>query len=288
MALNDNSKGVNYSIQILDDHNFVVSGTVDDIIKDLPVTMQIVNQLYQVIHINQTIPDESGNFSFKVTKQGPLWRNVEDYFIKINYSPVPNESEKPFCERCNGNSTGIFQIVIDLPDSPLKQFKSGISAEKIQCKEGLQLIKKPENGLPACVKPTTAIRLVERHWNILINQFFAKDRTFDEVINFKNDTNHYDTISVILGFLQYTTITDNIPHFLFYTLDENYSGIKYKQDIVIYDYNQKYLPPEQLAQFIWWVYAESDAFSITGIVDARTGNIIGVEYTTTFRDKFPQ
>ncbi|MGI0009915.1 MAG: hypothetical protein ACREAE_00775 [Nitrosopumilaceae archaeon] len=48
--------------------------------------------------------------------------------------------------------------------SPLKQFKSGIQLEEIQCKEGLQLIIKSRDGSPACVKPDTATKLVERGW----------------------------------------------------------------------------------------------------------------------------
>ena len=53
--------------------------------------------------------------------------------------------------------------------SPLKQFKSGISVENIQCKEGLQLVIKTGNDFPACVKPSTATKLVLRGWAKLIN-----------------------------------------------------------------------------------------------------------------------
>lgn len=47
---------------------------------------------------------------------------------------------------------------------PVKQFKSGIKAENIQCREGLQLIFKSKNGYPACVKPDTAKILIARGW----------------------------------------------------------------------------------------------------------------------------
>ena len=52
------------------------------------------------------------------------------------------------------------------PDSPLKQLESGISPEDIECKEGLELIFKSTNGSPACVKPQTAEKLVERGWAV--------------------------------------------------------------------------------------------------------------------------
>lgn len=47
--------------------------------------------------------------------------------------------------------------------SPLKQFKMGVILDKIQCKEHLVLIIK-HDGYPACVKPETKIKLIERGW----------------------------------------------------------------------------------------------------------------------------
>ncbi len=47
--------------------------------------------------------------------------------------------------------------------SPKKQFESGINLENIICKEGLELIFK-QNNSPACVKPSTAEKLIERGW----------------------------------------------------------------------------------------------------------------------------
>ena len=48
--------------------------------------------------------------------------------------------------------------------SPLKQFNSGIPIDKIQCKEGLELVIKSSNGSPACVKPETKTKLIEHGW----------------------------------------------------------------------------------------------------------------------------
>ncbi len=48
--------------------------------------------------------------------------------------------------------------------SPLKQFKTDLSAYSVICKQGFQLILKSENNYPACVKPQTAQNLVERGW----------------------------------------------------------------------------------------------------------------------------
>ena len=47
--------------------------------------------------------------------------------------------------------------------APLKQFKSGILIENIQCKNNLVLIQK-YNSSPACVTEQTKIKLIEREW----------------------------------------------------------------------------------------------------------------------------
>lgn len=47
--------------------------------------------------------------------------------------------------------------------SPLKQFKDGVLIENIKCKEYLVLVVK-YNGFPACVKPETISKLIDRMW----------------------------------------------------------------------------------------------------------------------------
>ena len=64
------------------------------------------------------------------------------------------------------NNTGT-KAVKDASSSPLKQFKSGIAAEDIACKDDFELVIKIHNHLPACVKPITMTKLMERDWIIL-------------------------------------------------------------------------------------------------------------------------
>jgi len=56
------------------------------------------------------------------------------------------------------------KIVVDSNSSPLKQIKQGISSSDVRCKEGLMLVTKAHNNSPACVKPLTYNKLVERGW----------------------------------------------------------------------------------------------------------------------------
>jgi hypothetical protein len=51
-----------------------------------------------------------------------------------------------------------------ITSSPLKQFKSGIAANDVTCRQGLQLIFKFTNGTPACVTSQTKEKLFERGW----------------------------------------------------------------------------------------------------------------------------
>jgi len=50
------------------------------------------------------------------------------------------------------------------PIAPNHQLKLGIEPSKILCSNGLELILKSSDGSPACVKPLTAQKLVERGW----------------------------------------------------------------------------------------------------------------------------
>lgn len=58
----------------------------------------------------------------------------------------------------------IRQVVYDHILSPLKQFKSGVSFDKIVCRDGLELIGKMPHVHPKCVKPESVEKLTMRGW----------------------------------------------------------------------------------------------------------------------------
>ncbi|MHB8601850.1 MAG: serpin family protein [Nitrosotalea sp.] len=65
-----------------------------------------------------------------------------------------------------------------LVSSPLVQFKSGTTVDKIICLQDFTLVIKTEDGNPACVKSQTAQRLVERGWGTISthqNTLIAQD-----------------------------------------------------------------------------------------------------------------
>jgi len=81
-----------------------------------------------------------------------------------------NEKKHIFQLEYDGNTfryqiDGIFPSQYEsFIESPLKQFKSGIPIEKIQCKENLVLVIKASNGNLACVDYDSRTKLIERGW----------------------------------------------------------------------------------------------------------------------------
>lgn len=74
--------------------------------------------------------------------------------IGINYPEQMGENA------CDGKHDPPFSHLL----SPLKQFKSGIAIDQIQCKEGFAVVIKKSNGNPNCVKHETLEKLRERGW----------------------------------------------------------------------------------------------------------------------------
>jgi hypothetical protein len=63
-----------------------------------------------------------------------------------------------------GGKTSVSIFIDDEIPSPKKQLAKGISLNEITCKDNLELIFKSTDGSPACVKPKTAEKLIERGW----------------------------------------------------------------------------------------------------------------------------
>ena len=81
------------------------------------------------------------------------------------------------------NSLDSFTLLDELQDSsvietispPKQQLKNNIAPTDISCKIDLVLIFKATDNSPACVKPSTAQKLLERGWTILGHQISEKE-----------------------------------------------------------------------------------------------------------------
>lgn len=84
---------------------------------------------------------------------------VGDIPIKITFGQIVTDA--PILDTLSAKNS----VPISL--SPLQQFKSGIKAEDVKCKEDFMLVIKASDGSPACVTPHTFDELITRGWGII-------------------------------------------------------------------------------------------------------------------------
>lgn len=111
-------------------------------------------------------PSGITSISYRASATGTANATVTfSYSVRNQTDPTQSEIEKTisksFLFTILDNSTGVKLA----NNTPLKQFKSGISAENVKCKDDLKLVIKMDNHLPACVKPTSVPRLLTQGWN---------------------------------------------------------------------------------------------------------------------------
>jgi carboxymethylenebutenolidase len=64
---------------------------------------------------------------------------------------------------------------------PLQQFRNGVKATSVTCTEGQELVMKQSNGQPACVKPSSVAKLIERGWAIHVLPDYVKNENNNSV-----------------------------------------------------------------------------------------------------------
>jgi hypothetical protein len=123
--------------------------------------------------------EEPCYFHYKIPVEGK--KNVE-----ISYTVILTGTWKLYSSIEFDDDDPCYNKVFYVPpiEPPLKQFKSGIDATEVKCKEGLMLVTKKIDNSPACVKPLTYNKLVERGWvNIQGSQMtffvFANDTKYE-------------------------------------------------------------------------------------------------------------
>ena len=85
------------------------------------------------------------------------------------YLLTSNQDGRGTLARNDDRILRITSLESDVEDSfvsPLKQIKSGILSENVSCRDGFGLVIKASNEMPACVKESSAGKLVERGWAI--------------------------------------------------------------------------------------------------------------------------
>lgn len=143
----NDSKTTSYFIHVTDGNNFTA--------EMMPPGVSIRVLPDHFITSNGT--DQKFNIVIKVDKNAPSGVYEPNLVIKWNDN-ITQSMEI---------SSISFQIGKWNWDSLSKQVESGISKNDVVCKSSIQIVViKSEDGSPACVKPDTAKKLIERGWAI--------------------------------------------------------------------------------------------------------------------------
>lgn len=122
--------------------------------RDLTNPMEI-NIFVPTIYKEETL--EEGGFKW-ITVATPSHSSFSNDTMNISqYMVLPN------------GTSFLYQVFYDVylepkTPPPLKQVSSGILTENVTCKEELQIIFKVTDNSPACVKPESIPKLIERGW----------------------------------------------------------------------------------------------------------------------------
>lgn len=127
---------------------------------EIPRTMvYFVNQDCESQDLIILVNDEEANYNVENT---PLSRIITldfptgDNLIEFIGSFTTGDDVHQYCGVIYGYDSQYL--------SPKKQIDKGRLSENVRCNEGLELIFKSTDYSPACVKPQTAEKLIERGW----------------------------------------------------------------------------------------------------------------------------
>ncbi|MCA9827754.1 MAG: hypothetical protein KC444_05095 [Nitrosopumilus sp.] len=123
--------------------------------------------------------NEFGDFNFNFTIP-EHWELGNYYMILENGLQL---MDWKFTVRQNYSGGTLDRTVYPIPwmiESPLKQFKSGVTIDEIQCKTGFVQVFKKSNNSPACVTLNTKSKLMERGWAEPLGDIIKQRSGFSE------------------------------------------------------------------------------------------------------------
>lgn len=174
-------------------------------------------------------------------------------------------------------------------ESPLKQFRQGTPISEIKCMENYQLILKKSVETPACVRPDTAAKLVERGWTIILQTMLqnstkedAKTTSSIFAIFYTAGSNHTN----LELFEKYLRPGDYL--FITTPLDQDYDFSQLLHDTA--EAKNKTVSGVNVISFVWYSKIEAiklhSAYlpqGVDGIIyDYENGISYSPEYTTDY------
>ena len=97
---------------------------------------------------------------------------------------------------------------------PLKQINDGVKPTEVTCTEGLELVLKMSDGSPACLKPSSVERLIERGWAIHVLPEYENQNNNSEIFvlgEFDVDSMDVSYYQNAKGFLAKPTTEGDFP-----------------------------------------------------------------------------
>jgi carboxymethylenebutenolidase len=129
-------------------------------------------------HIKFIHSDNNGNIWF------PNYNNNKIGVILVE--ATQNNDEMPSATKMQDNkgneiTTPTNEGLAYFP-SPLKQIQDGTKPINVTCTEGLELVLKFSNGQPACIRPDSVAKLIERGWAIHVLPDYEKNENNNSVV----------------------------------------------------------------------------------------------------------
>jgi carboxymethylenebutenolidase len=112
----------------------------------------------------------------------------------------------------SGIASDVFAVAFWPP--PLQQIREGVEPTNITCTEGLELVLKKSSGLPACVKPTSVAKLIERGWAIHVLPDYDAENNNSEVFvkgTYDVETEFVNYFDDIKGYLAKPVAEEQFP-----------------------------------------------------------------------------
>ncbi len=97
---------------------------------------------------------------------------------------------------------------------PLKQIQEGTEPTNVTCTEGLELVLKLSNGQPACIKPSSVEKLIQRGWAIHVLPDYEKNNNNSEIFTlgeFAVDTVDVNYFQNSKGYLAMPNVDGQYP-----------------------------------------------------------------------------
>ena len=136
--------------------DIIITGHVFNQTKDTPLIIKIYDPIRQFRFDKNVSVSSDGSYTWTLSTV-----NFWSFNASGNYTVLAQYGQVYATTNFNLNST-LTQYLY--AQSPLWQFKNGMSAQDVHCHAGFSLIIRKENFAPACTYPITATKLILSGW----------------------------------------------------------------------------------------------------------------------------